>query len=168
MSSWSDYSELRKFTEKKENIEKFINGKLGSNIIFKYKSRSLTKDLINIGQIAEKSTLDIITKNKIQIKEIEIFIKDLINYKKCQIEDIFSLDKQKISNFKFDIPKFIKDNKDMFNISNLDNYKFNKIKKLEFLLSDDQIDQIKSYNSLFGTKIDGISRPFQRLYKKAI
>tara|TARA_A100001388_G_C28773194_1_gene505299 strand:+ start:1690 stop:3795 length:2106 start_codon:yes stop_codon:yes gene_type:complete len=165
---WSDYSELRKFTEKKENIEKFINGKLGSNLIFKYKSRSLTKDLINIGQIAEKSTLDIIKKNKIQIKEIEIFIKDLINYKKCQIEDIFSLDKQKISNFKFDIPKFIKDNKDMFNISNLDNYKFNKIKKLEFLLSDDQIDQIKSYNSLFGTKIDGISRTLSRVYIKKL
>ena len=128
----------------------------------------MTKDLINIGQIAEKSTLDIIKKNKIQIKEIEIFIKDLINYKKCQIEDIFSLDKQKISNFKFDIPKFIKDNKDMFNISNLDNYKFNKIKKLEFLLSDDQIDQIKSYNSLFGTKIDGISRTLSRVYIKKL
>ena len=64
---WEDFDELRKFTNKKENIQKFINGNLGSNLIFKYKSRSLTKDLENIGVIAETSTIEIIKEKKIDI-----------------------------------------------------------------------------------------------------
>ena len=89
---WEDFDELRKFTNKKENIQKFINGNLGSNLIFKYKSESLTKDLENIGAIAETSTIEII-KEKIDIPGIEEFTKELISFKKCQVEDIFSLKK---------------------------------------------------------------------------
>ena len=36
------------------------------------------------------------------------------------------------------------------------------------VLTKDQIDQIKSYNSLFGTKMDGISRTLSRVYIKKL
>ena len=42
----NELSSKKKLTEKiskKENIEKFINGELGNNLMFKYKSLSLTK-----------------------------------------------------------------------------------------------------------------------------
>ena len=45
---WQDYKKLKEFTSKKESIDKFIQGKLGSNLIFKYKSRSLTTDFDEI------------------------------------------------------------------------------------------------------------------------
>ena len=41
---WPNYNDLRNFCNKKENIDKFIKGELGSNLVFKYKSRSLTID----------------------------------------------------------------------------------------------------------------------------
>lgn len=165
---WPNYSELRKFTQNKNNIEKFISGKLGSNLIFKYKSRSLTADLENIGYIAEISTIELLKEKNINIAEIDEFIKELIIFKKCQIEGIFKLDQKKLSQFKFNIPNFIKGNK-LININlDLTKYKFQQGTNFEFILTNDQMDQIKSYNSLFGTKIDGISRTLSRVYIKKL
>ncbi len=39
---WTNYEELRKFTSDPDNINKFIKGELGSNMMLKYKSRSYT------------------------------------------------------------------------------------------------------------------------------
>ena len=165
---WEDFEELRKFTNKKENIQKFINGNLGSNLIFKYKSRSLTKDLENIGKIAEASTVEILVDKQINILGIEEFIRELISFKKCQVEDIFSLKETKINSFNYDIPAFLKNIQLQEKNLDLSNYKFSYLRKFEFKLTDDQFNQIKSYNSLFGTKIDGISRTLSRVYIKKL
>ena len=165
---WEDFDELRKFTNKKENIQKFINGNLGSNLIFKYKSRSLTKDLENIGAIAETSTIEIIKEKKIDIPGIEDFTKELISFKKCQVEDIFSLKEVKTDLFNYDIPNFLNNIQSKEEDLNLNHYKLSYSRKFEFKLNSDQFNQIKSYNSLFGTKIDGISRTLSRVYIKKL
>ena len=160
--------ELRKFTNNKENIQKFINGNLGSNLIFKYKSRSLTKDLENIGEIAEISTVEILKEKQIDVDGIEEFIKELVSFKKCQVEDIFALAETKTSSFNYDIPIFLKDIQYKDQNLKLSKYKFSYSRKFEFKLNIDQVNQIKSYNSLFGTKIDGISRTLSRVYIKKL
>ncbi len=165
---WSNFSELRDFTEKKENIDKFIQGKLGSNLIFKYKSRSLTKDLESISKIAEVSTAEILNK-KLGKSDVHLmFVKELINYKKCQIENIFNLEKNKTAVFKFNIHKFLKEKKGEKNVVNFDSYQFNSSQNFEFKLTDEQVNQISSYNNLFGSTLAGISRTLSRVYIKKL
>ena len=165
---WSSFSELRDFTEKKENIDEFIQGKLGSNLIFKYKSRSLTKDLESISKIVETSTAAILNKKFGKSEKHLIFVKELINYKKCQIENIFNLEKNKTAIFIFNIPKFLNEKKGETNIIDFDSYKFNSSQNFEFELTDEQINQITSYNSLFGLTLTGISRTLSRVYIKKL
>ena len=45
---------------------------------------------------------------------------------------------------------------------------FNEHKKITFLLSRDQKNQLKSYNELFGNSIEGISRTLSRVYVKKL
>jgi len=165
---WSNFSELRDFTEKKENIDKFIQGKLGSNLIFMYKSRSLTKDLESISKIAEVSTEEILNEKLGKAEDHLVFVQELINYKRCQIENIFNLEKSKISTFNFDIPKFLAEKKGESNIINFKNYKFEVSQNFEFELTSEQINQITSYNSLFGLTLTGISRTLSRVYIKKL
>tara|TARA_B100000965_G_scaffold142756_1_gene118907 strand:+ start:786 stop:2906 length:2121 start_codon:yes stop_codon:yes gene_type:complete len=165
---WKDKEKLTKFTSNKENINLFIEGKLGSNLIFKYKSRSLTYDLDVAGKIAEYSTNSILSKMKIQNPSLKTFIKELVLFKKCQIEDIFDLELIKEGKFNFDINKYIQDKNENFISINLNKYKFRNIKKIKFYLTKEQINQIKSYNLLFGNKIDGISRTLSRVYIKKL
>ena len=128
----------------------------------------MTKDLENIGTIAETSTIEIIKEKKIDISGIEEFTKELISFKKCQVEDIFSLKEVKTNLFNYDIPNFLNNIKSKEKNLNLNNYKFSYSRKFEFKLNNDQFNQIKSYNSLFGTKIDGISRTLSRVYIKKL
>ena len=165
---WASFSELRDFTGQKKNIDKFIEGKLGSNLIFKYKSRSLTKDLGSISKIAETSTEEILNLKFGKSENHSIFVKELINYKRCQIENIFTLEKNKIAIFNFNIPKFLNDKKGETNVVNFDSYKFNSSKNFEFELTEEQVNQITSYNSLFGLTLTGISRTLSRVYIKKL
>ena len=149
------------------NIENFINGKLGSNLIFKYKSRSMTLDLINIAKIAKSSVEEIFKKNNISEPNIILFIDNLISYKLCEVTNLFEIETKKEATFDFDIQNFLnsRDKDDQFS---LDKLKFKNKKQLLFALSEDQTNQLKSYNDLFGKSIEGISRTLSRVYVKKL
>jgi len=163
---WTDYSKLREFCNNTKNIDKFLQGELGSNLIFKYKSRSLTKDIYNVAKIAEASTIMVLEKYK--LNEYNNFISDLISYKLCEIEDLFKKDKTKKKVFKYDINKFLNFEFTEDNFNNLKQFEFNKEVVLTFNLNQDQENQIESYNSLFGSNIEGISRTLSRVYIKKL
>ena len=89
---WEDKRELEEFCSKDENIKRFINGELGSNLIFKYKSRSMTLDLLNIAKIAKSSVEEIFEKNSISQPYIMLFLDDLISYKLCEVTNLFEIE----------------------------------------------------------------------------
>ena len=163
---WKDYDELKKFTSKKENIQKFIEGKLGANLIFRFKSRAITKDLKSIGEIAEFSTIQLLNKTLSVSSDISDFVKELIAYKKCQIENIFELEDYKNHFFKYDIQKFLKDKKIEGRKINFQDYRFDKNQNLEFVLDEEQKKQLVAYDSIYGSSLDGISRTLSKIYIK--
>jgi radical SAM superfamily enzyme YgiQ (UPF0313 family) len=165
---WKSYDDLRNFCEDSKNIKKFIEGKLGSNLIFKYKSRSLTGNLINSAEIAKKSSIEIISKKNLKDENISAFIDDLIKYKLCEVENLFNIENVKEQSFNYDIKKFLNLTIEDLKIQNLESLLFDDLKKITFSLSDDQKNQLKSYNELFGNSIEGISRTLSRVYVKKL
>ncbi len=163
---WQDYKKLKEFTSKKESIDKFIQGKLGSNLIFKYKSRSLTTDFDEISNVALYSSKQFFSNLIKSNNEFDFFIDDIIKYKSCQVSGIFNLEKNKSSKFNYDIHKYFKENKNKSFDLNLDRYKNKKSNEVNFKLSNEQHDQINSYNKLFGKSLEGISRTLSRIYVK--
>ena len=65
----------------------------------------------SISKIVETSTAAILNKKFGKSEKHLIFVKELINYKKCQIENIFNLEKNKTAIFSFNIPKFLNEKK---------------------------------------------------------
>ena len=70
--------------------------------------------------------------------------------------------------FKFNIPLFISSKEEMNENMNINNLKFEKDTQLDFSLSKTQIDQIKSYNNIFGNSVVGISRTLSKVYFKQL
>ena len=145
---WEEKNKLEDFCSKDENIKRFINGELGSNLIFKYKSRSLTLDLFNIAKIAKSSAEEVFEKNDISETNIILFLDNLINYKLCEVTNLFEIETKKEATFDFDIQTFL-NSKDKDNQFNLNKYKFENKRQLLFTLTEDQTNQLKSYNDLF-------------------
>ncbi len=165
---WVKNDELRKFTQNANNIGKFIKGELGSNLMFKYKSRSLTTDLENISKIAIFTTKQMLLKKLGNQVELEDFVEDLVNYKQCQTKEIFNVVPTMKKNFKFDIPKFIASKDNISEDIDLKKLKFKSNMEFNFKLNKTQIDQIQNYNNLFGTSLEGISRTLTRVYVKKL
>ena len=165
---WKSLADLELFCTDPKNIKKFIEGKLGSNLIFKYKSRSLTTDLKNAADIAKKSTLHILKTKKIPEKDINIFIDDLIKYKLCEVENLFDIENNKTENFYYDISLFLSSSSTSKKFKTIKDFKFIKMNEITFSLSEEQQNQLQSYNELFGSNIEGISRTLSRVYVKKL
>jgi radical SAM superfamily enzyme YgiQ (UPF0313 family) len=161
---WTNYEELRKFTYNPNNINKFIKGELGSNLILKYKSRSYTLDLENISNIAIFSAKQMLNERSINESELSEFIEDLINYKKCQVQKIFESIPSIKRKFKFDIAKFISTKDGITGTINLKEYKYETDMILNFKLNEFQIKQMKFYRNLFGITLEGIGRTLSRVH----
>jgi len=163
---WTNFEKLKKFTHNPSNIDKFIKGKLGSNLIFKYKSKSYTLDLENISNIAIFTTKQILIERLGNKSELSEFVKDLVNYKKCQVQDIFKGVPAIEGKFKFDIPKFISMKDSITDKISLEKFKYKSDMVLNFKLNQFQIEQMKFYKNLFGITLEGISRTLSRVYVK--
>ena len=163
---WTNLEDLIKFTHKPNNISKFIKGELGSNLIFKYKSRSYTLDLENISDIAIFATKQLLIERLGNKSDLSEFIEDLINYKKCQVKDIFKGNPSVKRKFKFDIPKFILMKDTITDKINLEKFKYKSNMILNFKLNKFQLEQLKFYKKLFGITLEGISRTLSRVYVK--
>ena len=163
---WNNYEELKKFTCDPDNINKFIKGELGSNLILKYKSRSYTLDLENIASITIFTTKQILNERSIHMSELSGFIEDLVNYKKCQIQEIFEGTASIRRKFKFDIGKFILMKDTIIEAINLEEFKYKSEMVLDFKLNKLQIEQIKFYKNLFGITLEGISMTLSRIHAR--
>ena len=163
---WTSSDKLRKFTQNSENISKFIEGELGSNLIFKYKSRSYTLDLENISSIAMFATKQILIEKLKDKSDIAEFVEDLISYKKCQVQGIFKGEPSVKRKFKFDISKFMLMINLITDSINIKKFKYKTDTVLNFNLNQFQIEQMKFYKNLFGITLEGISRTLSRVYVK--
>ena len=163
---WGNFESLEKFTHDSNNINKFIKGELGSNLIFKYKSKSYTLDLKNMCDIAIYTTKQILVERLGIKSDLSAFVEDLINYKKCQVQDIFEGTPSIKRKFKFDIPKFILMKNSITETINLEEFKYKSDTLLNFKLNEFQIAQMVFYKNLFGISIEGISRTLSRVYVK--
>lgn len=103
---WPNFDELNNFVKKKENIIQFINGKLGGNLMFKYKSIAMTANLEDMGKVAFEAFRRIISQKSIESSNLLNFLNDIINFKIFQVKEIFELKKEFKSYFKYDVEKF--------------------------------------------------------------
>ena len=163
---WTKLEDLKKFTQNHDNVQKFIKAELGSNLIFKYKSKSYTLDLENISDIAIFTTKQILFERMENKSDLSEFVDDLINYKKCQVKDIFEGAPSVKRKFKFDIPKFISMKDSITESINLEQFRYKSDTLLNFKLNEFQIGQMKFYKKLFGTTLEGIGRTLTRVYVK--
>ena len=159
----NELSSKKKLIEKiskKENIEKFINGELGNNLMFKYKSLSLTKYSNPMFNMVENLTKRFLKKKKIFDNNIKNLVKEIILFNKLKIVNIFSEKKSYQECFSFNILKL----KAISNFSDIK--KLNNKDKFNFIFENVHQNEINNYLELFGSDTKGLTRILSRVYLK--
>lgn len=162
---WSSKRELVKFTSTKKNINKFLNGEIGNNLLFTYKTKAINDFNEPISDFVKKTTIKLLKNYKMYNKEIDMFITDCVNYHLLSMKNLFK-ENEKVPSGKFiyDIKKFMNTKK----FKGIKDFHYNKSEKLDFVHNENQINIIRRYLELFGNSDVGIGRILTKVHTKKL
>jgi len=162
---WDSHEELNLLTRDAKVITGYIEGDLGSNLMFKYKALAMTSYFPAVCRVALSSIREYLGENFPDRHDLVSLVEDIIVYKRMQLEGLFDGGKEKAAcQFNFDVPLFA----NAENISNLALYQFPRPQILVFKHSDEQQRSIESYIRIFGNDVTGLTRILSRVYLKQL
>ena len=156
----SSQKDLQKVISKKENILKFIKGELGNNLMFKYKSLSLTKYAKDMFKMVNEVTIEFLKKEKVMNPFIKKLVDEIILFNKLKIVDIFSSEKSFEQTFDYNISIL----KEIDKLNDLK--KVSPIEKFTFIFKNTHQKEINKYLKIFGSDTVGLTRILSRVYLK--
>ena len=173
---WDSKYDLMKYLSVPENVDLYINGDKGSNLIYKYKARSILLCLEDLKKLVIDASSCYIQRSLASDISVEI-MKNL----RQLIEDLSTHDYQKMINlfdpiseslkllYKTDISCFISgDSLDLADSNRLLDCLSNIVSsegvEIEYFHSSDQIEIIESYKNAFGCDESAVSRILSRIF----
>jgi radical SAM superfamily enzyme YgiQ (UPF0313 family) len=156
---WTSFEELNNFVADTQNMQKFIDGTIGSNLIFKYKALSLTTHLDGVCEALDRSIEKYVSINRPNCSPLLSLLKETVSYKRLQVKEIFTNEEDVEGIFSFPIHKLAK----VLQEHSPESLGSQASKtKIVFQHSTAQRDMILSYKKIFGDDIVGVSRILTR------
>ena len=161
---WSTEEKLTEFYKLDENYKKLINGEVGGNLIYKYKSKSLTEAKLGWIEFIAQNLEKIILRNNPELNSEEIFseISDLKLFTTLKLQGLLD-PKSKIdlvhSEFNYDILNWI----DNLGKKKLSDCVLKNKKMFYFEYTQDQIKNRNDYFDRYGKDINALSKIVTRI-----
>lgn len=160
---WLSKEDLEKFTKNKKNIDKFINGELGNNLLFVYKTKAITENLEELAEVARMSFVECLRANNVDFNSFKEFIDNAISYHFLSSKDIFMGNKKFKKKFAYNIEAFL-NNPD----SEISKFSISPEKEITFLNSPEQIAIISKYKKIYGSSSVSIGRILSKVHVKKL
>lgn len=162
---WDSREELVAFTRKAENIEKYIHGELGANLIYTYQALAINNHLAELAQIARQTILQVIADEGKISSRIEALVDDILTYEVMRKIDLFNGSYDPLyAQLNHDIPGFMA-SQDGTALSEI---VFDQAQEFRFELNEEQIDTIKRALNTYGTSTVGMTRILARVHMKSL
>lgn len=154
---WNSKESLESEIHSTDIVSRYVKGELGYNLLFVYKTKSITENLSELFKLVESSLLELLKDNNIEFSQISNNLNDVLNYNYCRLENLFTeIDHKPIITISTDSLKIIHNS---FNtLPNTDEL------KIQFLLNNDQKRIIENGISLYGKNHIGISRLLSKTF----
>jgi radical SAM superfamily enzyme YgiQ (UPF0313 family) len=158
---WDDKNGLEKHAI--ANMDKYIDGTYGSNLLFKYKSMAFLMHLKEVYDIAFSELKDLVFK-KSKNKSLFPFLDDLKAFSFCRKDSLFEMKPIK-REFDYDIIAIQKNG--FRSVPSLGSAPPAKGKhRLLFYHDDEQKRMIQGYLDKYGSDVTGLTRVFTRMMMK--
>ena len=161
---WDNEEDLVNFYKKEENYQKLIDGKVGGNLIYKYKSKSLTEAKLGWIDFISKQLLEMIkiTSENINLDAISMEINQLKLFIQLKLENLLvSNENPHIGKFDFkhDMLEWIDSN----GSKKFSDCKLKSKKTYYFEYTQEQISNRKDYFARYGEDINALSKIVTRI-----
>jgi len=156
------FSELEQSIDE-STVKRYVNGELGYNLLFVYKTIAINDYLIDFMELAKNSIFLFLKENGKDTSENLSFVESCLKFDMCRLTNVFSnIDHDPTITISHDILSFIEEK----NASQ--HYILEKAKTLKFTFSENQKDIIKRSLSLYGDNTIGISFLLSKVFVKRL
>jgi len=162
---WDTPEELIKDVSK--SVNKYHNGELGGNLIYKYRSKAIVQHFSDVHLIAFDNLRKYLKNKNVNVENL---INQLEEFSKLQKGDIFDTEIDVVKNYDYDLIKMIKNAAEMREASNIDAIKYPVTVNIKH--SNKQKELINRQLEFFGKDNAGLSMlisrfPLKRFYREA-
>ena len=160
---WESESKLLNFAQNEEIIKRYMEGELGSNLIFKYKALAFIRYMAEIHEVALKTARDMVREKQIDEKgNTLLFLEELMKYSLFKKINLLETHHVYQDIFYFNL---ISAESDEFQGKPAD-WELTKPSTLRFDHDNRQKEIIDFHRQEFGVSIIGIGRILSRLHVK--
>lgn len=157
---WRTKEELRTFARERSNVKKFIDGELGANLIFKYRSLVLLEYVADLSAVAIETMREMFASHGIKDSTTALAC-ELIKFAELRMTDLFKPHAPAPTHvFSFDVISFI----DGADGGHPDLFKLPCPVELRFVHSVDQVQTIEDFTRVYGDSLAGLSRILAKVY----
>jgi radical SAM superfamily enzyme YgiQ (UPF0313 family) len=162
---WESREELDAFIQEPGVIERYIDGELGNNLLFTYKTEAVTGHVVELAELARRTARTLLEETAAATPGALRFIDDALAYHCCRMTNIFDrLDEDVTVRLRYDIEAYENDPSP----GPPDDYLCGAPVEFRFTLSDEQKDLMRRYLKVFGDTPWGIGRMMTKVYVKRL
>ncbi len=158
---WDDERALHSFIREDGNIDRYIDGDIGFNLLFTFKSRAITECAEELSVLVRDCTLELLRETG-QISDIDqAFVEQAVQYHNCRMSNLFhNHDRQPEANLHFDFKAF----EEAIELQPMAEYRFDTPRSFKFVLLKEQRELVARYLDIFGDTKYGIGRMITKIH----
>jgi radical SAM superfamily enzyme YgiQ (UPF0313 family) len=161
---WLDRGEFRAFTRKTANIKRFVDGELGANLIFKYRSLALLGYADDVADVGRRALNALLTKNGATEQAFELG-RELIVYAHARLVGLFEEEGTDPEHpFLYEVTAF----SESIGSPNPAFYRLETPVVYRFVHTEEQLETVRRYTRIYGKSLAGLSRILSKIYVRKL
>lgn len=162
---WTDKAALKEHLSDRRTLERYIDGELGSNLLFKYRALAFLHHVDAFCAIAAE-TLEQRVRAMGGDHELALaFVRELVDYHRYERAAMLDTNMTFSAKFRFDVVGFTSSSKDA---GRLEDLLLARPREVVFSHSADQQEAIHRHLNVFGTSLPGQTRMLAKVYVKKL
>jgi len=161
---WDEPGALATFVQNRKVLKRYIDGGLGANLIFKYKTLGYIENVGTLARVASATLQAYLEESGCDPRAVE-FGGELIEFARMRMSNIFvDQDAEPQGRFAYDVVRFAADTVPR----DVASYTLVAPTSLAFTLTRDQRKILEEFAAIYGTSVMGLSRTLSKVYVRRL
>jgi hypothetical protein len=158
---WETREALDEFVRKPGNVERFIGGELGNNLLFVHKTLAITQIVDELAELARTTILQVLAEAGQETEKHLEFVEDALIYHTRRMTNLFTNREGDVSAMlRYDIREFEAAQKGRA----VGDYRWPEPRRVRFVLEKSQKELIERYLGIYGDTPVGVGRILSKVY----
>jgi hypothetical protein len=162
---WEDRASLEAFVQEPGNVERFIAGELGNNLLFVHKTLAITQHASELADLARSTVRALLAEVGKDTSENFAFVDDALAYHLCRMSHLFhEMDSHVATTLRYDLPAYDEERTP----EPIDRYELASPATYHFVLDESQRALIARYVNIYGASPVGLGRILSKVYVRKL